>query len=160
MHHSRPNLQRFHRVLGVGALLGLVLGVQNDLAVADEDDAVGLGDGGALDVDEVAPDALDGAGFALVVALDDPDGVVLLDLALLGVEERGVARDVVLFGADEVEVEGAELALLVEDGELLRGELDDDADLGAGDLESVSREVGDGLEKGKNEGLVIHVVIL
>ena len=84
--------------------------------------------GGALDVDEVAPDALDGAGFALVVALDDPDGVVLLDLALLGVEERGVARDVVLFGADEVEVEGAELALLVEDGELLRGELDDDAD--------------------------------
>ena len=61
MHHSRPNLQRFHRVLGVGALLGLVLGVQNDLAVADEDDAVGLGDGGALDVDEVAPDALDGA---------------------------------------------------------------------------------------------------
>ena len=91
MHHPRPNLQRFHRVLGVGALLGLVLGVQNDLAVADEDDAVGLGVGGALDVDEVAPDALDGAGFALVVALDDPDGVVLLDLALLGVEERGVA---------------------------------------------------------------------
>ena len=82
-----------------------------------------------------------------------------MHLALLRVQERRVARDVVLFGADEVEVEGAELALLVEDGELLRGELDDDADLGAGDLESVSREEDEGEEKGKNEGLVIHVVI-
>lgn len=135
MHQPRAHLQRLHRVLGVRALLGLVLRVEDDLPAADEDDAVGLGDGGALDEDEVAPDALDGAGLALVVALDDPDGVVLLDLALLRVEERGVARDVVLLGADEVEVEGAELALLVEDGELLRGELDDDAHLGAGDLE-------------------------
>ena len=151
MHHPRPNLQRFHRVLGVGALLGLVLGVENDLSVADEDDAVGLGDGGAFDVDEVAPDALDGARFAFVVALDDPDRVVLLHLALLRVQERRVARDVVLLGADEVEVEGTELALLVQNGDLLRRQLDDDADLGARDLGRVRRGNGETGKQGMSE---------
>lgn len=109
-------------------------GVQNDLAVADQDDAVGLRDGGAFDEGEVPPDALDGARFALLVALDDADRVVLLDGALLGVEESGVAGDVVLLGTDEVEVEGAETTALVQNGDLLRSQLDDDAYFGTRDL--------------------------